>query len=86
MIRSKNVAGTLLGSRAVGFAEMTTTLADRRLLFMYSNETISNNDFREIRNLSQQIKALQRAWAIERGENHRFREEVRALLRSGRDE
>lgn len=53
---------------------------------MYSNETISNNDFREIRNLSQQIKALQRAWAIERGENHRFREEVRALLRSGRDE
>ena len=31
--------------------------------------------------LAEQIKSLQRAFAHERGENHKFREEVRALLR-----
>jgi hypothetical protein len=31
--------------------------------------------------LAEQIKSLQRAFALERGENHKFREEVRALLR-----
>ena len=33
--------------------------------------------------LAEQIKSLQRAFALERGENYRFREEVRALLRQG---
>lgn len=33
--------------------------------------------------LAEQIKSLQRAFAQERGENHRFREEVREILRQG---
>jgi hypothetical protein len=31
--------------------------------------------------LEEQINALQRAFALERGENQKFREEIRALLR-----
>jgi hypothetical protein len=48
---------------------------------MSSNDIVSNNDFLGCSDLSKQIKALQRALAIERGENHRFREEIRKLLR-----
>jgi hypothetical protein len=33
--------------------------------------------------LSEEIKALQRAIAEERGENHRLREEIRAFLERG---
>ena len=45
---------------------------------MYSNkDRVSNNDS----DLGEQIKALQRALAVERGENHRFREEIRTLIR-----
>jgi hypothetical protein len=48
---------------------------------MSGNDIVSNNDFREGNDLAKQIKALQRALAMERGENHRFREEIRKLLR-----
>jgi hypothetical protein len=33
--------------------------------------------------IAEQIKSLQRAFAQERGENHRFREEVRGILQQG---
>ena len=33
--------------------------------------------------LAEQIKSLQRAFALERGENYRFRKEVRTLLLQG---
>jgi hypothetical protein len=39
---------------------------------------ISRLDSSEIK---EQINALQRAFALERGENHKFREEIRALFR-----
>jgi hypothetical protein len=39
-------------------------------------------DSYELDELEKQIKALQRAIALERGENYKFREEIRALLRS----
>jgi hypothetical protein len=43
-----------------------------------NRKDIDNNDY----NLSDQIKALQHALALERGENQKFRDEVRALLRN----
>jgi hypothetical protein len=51
------------------------------VVIMSSNNNVSNNDFREGNDLAKQINALQRAVAIERGENHRFREEIMKLLR-----
>jgi hypothetical protein len=51
------------------------------VVIMSGNDIVSNNDFREGNDLAKQIKALQRALAMERGENHRFREEIRKLLR-----
>ncbi|CAN5121555.1 hypothetical protein BH18THE2_BH18THE2_14400 [soil metagenome] len=41
---------------------------------MSSNYIVSNNDFREGNDLAKQIKTLQRAVAMERGENHRFKD------------
>ena len=48
---------------------------------MHSNDPVSNNNFHGYIDLSKQIEAVQRSIAVERGENHKFRKEVRAILR-----
>jgi hypothetical protein len=60
--------------------KITLPLEDRRARAVKASR-IRRLDSYELDELEKQIKALQRAFALERGENHRFREEMRALLR-----
>jgi hypothetical protein len=58
-----------------------TADADKNISKSYPNRKANKIDQLYHVDLSEQIKALQKAIANERGENHRFREEIRSLFR-----